>query len=90
MTIIPIFIYREKKSDKEIREEIERERKWRKMIEDDERREKERLERLKREKREKKIEAERKLREWAFEEECKNPDEWRVLPYGWSPFGFYL
>lgn len=90
MTIIPIFIYREKKSDKEIREEIERERKWRKMIEDDERREKERLEQLKREKIEKKIEAERKLREWAFEEECKNPDEWRVLPYGWSPFGFYL
>lgn len=37
-----------------------------------------------------KIEEERKLREWANEEERKNPDEWRVLPYGWSPFGFYL
>ena len=42
------------------------------------------------EKLEKKIEKERKLREWADEEERKNPDEWRVLPYGWSPFGFYL
>ena len=87
MIFVPIFIYREKKSDKEIREEIEQEREWRKMIENDERREEERLERLKIEK---KIEAERRLREWANEEEYKNPDEWRVLPYGWSPFGFYL
>lgn len=90
MIFVPIFIYREKKSDKEISEEIEQEREWRKMIENDERREEERLEQLKIEKIEKKIEAERKLREWANEEECKNPDEWRVLPYGWSPFGFYL
>ena len=79
MIFVPIFIYREKKSDKEIREEIEQEREWRKMIENDERREEERLERLKIEK---KIEAERRLREWANEEEYKNPDEWRVLPYG--------
>lgn len=24
------------------------------------------------------------------EEEHKNPDEFRVLPYGWSPFGLFL
>lgn len=90
MIFVPIFIHHEKKSDKEIREEIEQEHEWRKMIENDERREEERLERLKIEKIEKKIEAERKLREWANEEEYKNPYEWRVLPYDWSPFGFYL
>ena len=77
MIFVPIFIHHEKKSDKEIREEIEQEREWRKMIENDERREEERLERLKIEK---KIEAERKLREWANEEEYKNPNEWRVCP----------
>ena len=35
---------------------------------------------------------ERERLEWtkATEEEWENPDEWRVLPYGWSPFGIYL
>lgn len=34
----------------------------------------------------------REYKEWkkATDEEHKNPDEWRVLPYGWSPFGIYL
>lgn len=26
----------------------------------------------------------------ATEESLKNPEEWMVLPYGWSPFGIYL
>lgn len=26
----------------------------------------------------------------ATREEQDNPDEWRVLPYGWSPFGFKI
>ena len=26
----------------------------------------------------------------ATDEEHKNPDEWRILPYGWSPFGIYI
>ena len=26
----------------------------------------------------------------ATKEEIANPDEWMVLPYGWSPFGIYL
>lgn len=31
-------------------------------------------------------------RRWvkATEESYKNPDEWSVLPYGWSPFGIFL
>lgn len=56
---------------------------------EEERIEKERL--AEREKR--KAEArERERIEWekATKAELKNPDEWRVLPYGWSPFGVYI
>ena len=24
---------------------------------------------------------------WCRDDEMKNPDDWRILPYGWSPFG---
>lgn len=56
---------------------------------EEERIEKERL--AEREKR--KAEArERERIEWmkASKAELENPDEWRILPYGWSPFGIYL
>lgn len=35
---------------------------------------------------------ERERIEWekAAKAERENPDEWRVLPYGWSPFGVYI
>ena len=35
---------------------------------------------------------ERERIEWekATKAELENPDEWRVLPYGWSPFGIYI
>lgn len=26
----------------------------------------------------------------ATQAEMENPDEWRCLPYGWSPFGIFL
>ena len=42
------------------------------------------------EKKAKKIEKEHELWREATKEELKNPDEWRVLPYGWSPFGIRL
>lgn len=44
-------------------------------------------------KRKKKEEQERLYKErWkaATQAEMENPDEWRCLPYGWSPFGLFL
>jgi hypothetical protein len=26
----------------------------------------------------------------ATEESLRNPDEWEILPYGWSPFGIFI
>lgn len=39
--------------------------------------------------------AEKQAREYeiwhkATKEEFENPDEWRILPYGWSPFGITI
>ena len=47
-------------------------------------------EKEKEQKRLEEYERQKALDQWAFDEAQKNPDEWRVLPYGWSPFGFYL
>jgi len=33
---------------------------------------------------------EHELWQKATKEQIANPDEWMVLPYGWSPFGIYL
>lgn len=41
-------------------------------------------------KKQKAREEEYKRWEIATEESLKNPDEWMVLPYGWSPFGIIL
>ena len=38
-------------------------------------------------------EKERKYEEiWkkATKESHENPDEWKILPYGWSPFGIFI
>ena len=38
-------------------------------------------------------EKERKYEEiWkqAAKESHENPDEWKILPYGWSPFGIFI
>ena len=43
-------------------------------------------ERLKFEQQQKEYELWKKL----TEEEYKNPDEFRILPYGWSPFGITI
>ena len=42
-----------------------------------------------------KLIEEKRIREYELwkkitHEEFENPDEFRVLPYGWSPFGFYI
>ena len=87
MVIVPIIIYRDRKSDKEIHEEMERDRKWRELMEKEEAAERARIEEAKqkklREKRER-IEAFRKL---IYDAEQKNPWEFRVLPGGWNLFG---
>ena len=87
MTIIPIFIYRDRKSDKELREEWERDRRWRKMMEAEE-------EERKRRKREEEVRKllkridEEKAAEEAYREAVrKNPWDFQILPEGWSPFG---
>ena len=87
MSIIPIFIYRDRKSDKEILEEMERDRRWRKIMEAEE-------EERKRRKREEELREflrrmdERKKAEEEYREaERKNPWDFQILPEGWSPFG---
>ena len=44
-------------------------------------------------KKKKRYEKERKYEEaWmkATKESHENPDEWSILPYRWSPFGFFI
>lgn len=85
--IIPIFIYREKKSDKELKEEMERERKWKELIEEDDRYRKEQERKIKRQKQEKKEEAIRKLEEEYYKTVRENPWDFQFLPEGWTIFG---
>lgn len=85
--IVPIFIYRERKSDKEFHEEMERERYWRRLMEVEE----EKRERRKREEelRElmKRMEEREKVEKEYREAERKNPWDYQFLPEGWSIFG---
>lgn len=85
--IVPIFIYRDRKSDKELHEEMERERRWRRLMEA----EKEERERRKREEELRELmkrmeERERAEKEY-HEAERKNPWDYQFLPEGWSIFG---
>lgn len=85
--IIPIFIYRDRKSDEELHEEWERERRWREMMEAEEeernrrKREEERRELMRRMEEREKVEKEYR------EAERKNPWDYQFLPEGWSIFG---
>ena len=84
---IPIFIYKDRKSDEEIRKEMERDARMRKAIEEDERRERERKNRAEREKKLKaREEHERKEREYREARE-KNPWDFQFMPEGWSILG---
>jgi len=87
MAIIPIFIYRDKKSDEDIHKEMEWDARMRKAIEEDERRERERKNRAEREKKLKaREEYERKEKEYREARE-KNPWDFQFMPEGWSIFG---
>ena len=53
--------------------------------------EQDRIRRIKKEK--ERCEKEHKYEEiWkqATKESHENPDEWKILPYGWSPFGIFI
>lgn len=87
MAIVPIFIHIREKSDKELREEMERDARWNEMMRKEEEAEIHRRQEEEWQRRLAKMEAERKAQEawWQLE----NDDEWetRLLPEGWSPFG---
>ena len=87
MAIVPIFIHIREKSDKELREEMERDARWNKMMREEEERERQR----KREEEERKLEEkrrkEREANEWWWNLENTNEWETRLLPEGWSMFG---
>ena len=87
MGVIPIIIYRDRKSDKEIQEEIERDRKWRELMEREEARKREEEERERREKLMAKWKEEKAIRKELYESEQRNPWEFRILPGGWNIFG---
>jgi hypothetical protein len=90
MGIIPIIIYRDRKSGKELQEGMEREAKWRKIIEEDDAKKRAREERARQEKIEAKRKTEEAIRKKVFMEEQNNPWEFRVLPGGWNIFGLYV
>lgn len=85
--IVPIFIHVREKSEKELREEMERDARMRRAIEEDEARERERKRWAEFEKQQK-IEAERKRLEKEYDEAReKNPWDFQFLPEGWSILG---
>ena len=85
--IVPIIIHVREKSDKELREEMERDARMRRAIEEDEARERERKRRAEFEKQQK-IEAERKRLEKEYDEaRAKNPWDFQFMPEGWSILG---
>ena len=85
--IVPIFIYRDRKSNKELHEEMERERYWRRLMkaEEEERERRKREEEL----RElmKRMEEREKVEKEYREAERKNPWDYQFLPERWSIFG---
>ena len=87
MTIIPIFIYRERKTDEELRAERERDERFRKAVEEDERRRRERDARIRWEKEQKRRE-EQEMADAQYRVAMKeNWLDYQILPEGWSIFG---
>ena len=85
--ILPIFIHVKEKSEKELREEMERDARMHKAIEEDEARKRER-ERLAEFEKQQKIEAERKrLEDEYYKAKEENPWDFQFMPEGWSIFG---
>ena len=87
MIVIPIFIHVHEKSDKELREEMKREARWHKLIEEEERREREREYQEKLRKEEEKRKKQKELEDEYRRMERENPWDFMILPEGWSIFG---
>lgn len=85
--MIIFFIPIREKSEKDRREEMEREERWRKAIEEDERRRKEREYRIKCEKEKEEINRIKKLEKEYEEARRKDPWQYQFMPEGWSIFG---
>ena len=85
--IVPIFIYRDRKSDKELHEEMERDRRMRDAIREDEERERRRKELEEWTKKGEEAEKRKKLEDEYHEAERKNPWDYQFLPEGWSILG---
>jgi hypothetical protein len=84
---IPIFIYRDKKSDKELREEMKWEyRVWKAEQEElARRRERERKEQERKE--QERLAEEKRINDEYYEARKANPWDYYFLPEGWSFFG---
>ena len=85
--IVPIFIYRDRKSDKELHEEMERDRRMRDAIREDEERERRRKALEEWVKKSKEAEEKKKLEDEYYEARRKNPWDYQFLPEGWSILG---
>lgn len=85
--ILPIFIHIHEKTEKEIREEMEENRKWREAIKRDNEIQLARERERKEEERRLREEIKRKLDDEYYNNKNKNPWEYSILPEGWSIFG---
>lgn len=87
MIVIPIFIHVHEKSDKELREEMKREARWHKLMEEDEKRKREREYQEKLRKEEEKRKKQEAIEAEYRRMERENPWDFMILPEGWSIFG---
>lgn len=85
--IVPIIIYRDKKSKEEIRRELEWEESIRKAEEELRYREQQERERIKNEKRRIKEEKENALNDAYHKAKLENPWDFEFLPEGWDLLG---
>lgn len=85
--IVPIFIYRDRPSKEELREEAERDRRMRDAIREDEERERRRKALELWAKKCEEAEKRKKLEDEYYEARRKNPWDYQFLPEGWSIIG---
>jgi len=85
--IVPIFIYRDRKSKEELREEAERRRRLQDDIAESEARLRRERAREREERRRLKEKERWRLETEYYEDRRKNPWDYQFLPEGWSPLG---
>ena len=85
--IVPIIIYRDRKTKEELQEEAARDRRIRNAIREEEEREKRRKSLEEWVKKSKEAEEKKKLEDEYYEAKKKNPWDYQFLPEGWSILG---